>query len=55
MNLSDRLNAIATVIAGPIEVTGAAVVACLVVAATVRASAAVAARAVMISINHGRF
>ena len=48
MNLSGRLNAFATVVAGPIEVTGAAVVAADVVAATVRASATIVARAVVI-------
>ena len=49
-NLLDRQNAIATLIAGPTDVTGAAVVSALVSAATVGASATVVARAVVISV-----
>ena len=50
---SDRWHAVTTVVAGPTDVVGAAVVAALVFAATVRASATVVGRAVMIQINHG--
>jgi len=51
-NLLGWLNVVATAVAGPSDVTGAAVVAALVVAATARASATVVARAVIVSINH---
>ena len=47
-NLLGWSNVIATAVAGPSDVTGAAVVASLVVAASVRASATVVARAAVI-------